>query len=60
MGVPTGAVSASTRAVVNSEWGREHPWVFVLVFIVLCVVIKSLQHMGCMKEETQEGDASPV
>jgi hypothetical protein len=51
-------------AMNSAEWGREHPWeaagVIVLVLIVFCVVIKSLQHMGCIKKETQEGDASPV
>jgi hypothetical protein len=61
MGVPTGAVGAFTRGVMLGL--RGHPWetaLIVLVLIVLCVVINSLQHMGCIKEETQEGDASPV
>jgi hypothetical protein len=66
MGVPSLAVPVNgfTRGVINTEWGREHPWeaagVIFFGLIVLCVVIKSLQHMGCIKEETQEGDASPV
>ena len=62
MRIPTEAVSRGTRGVMLGL--RGHPWetagVIVLVLIVLCVVIKSLQHMGCIKEETQEGDASPV